>query len=341
MARSSIEISVKGQWVTVPALSVNGDSVIITGRLFKTAAIHDEEWSEKEIDHPEFYIEALKRSRSEGVKADVFTFTQKPSTSTPRYSYPLEWDSVAVVRLTSFQDWWRGLPQETRKNVRRSQKRGVVVKVKEFGDDLIKGIADVNNDSPVRQGRRYTHYGKSVDEVRRDHSAFVDRSDFICAYFDNQMIGFLKMVYRGDVASILQLTPKASHHDKRPANAMFAKAIELCETRKVSFLTYGMFHYGKKRNNPITEFKVRNGFGELLVPRYYVPLTWRGRLFVGLKLHRGALGILPGSIIEVAVAARAKWYRFRQLMSRCSSMLERPNSNRQMGRSNPPAGSNI
>jgi hypothetical protein len=313
MRGDSIEISVKGQWVTVPVLNVNGDSVILTGKWFKTAAIHDEQWSEREIEHPELYIETLKRSRSQDVKADIFTFTQKPSAPVPRYAYPLEWDSVAAVCLTSFKDWWHNLPQETRKNVRRSQKRGVEVKVKKFDNDLIEGIADVNNDSPIRQGRRYTHYGKSVEQVRKDHSAFVDRSDFVCAYFENQMIGFLKIVYRGDVASILQLTPKASHQDKRPANAMFAKAVEMCEARNISCLTYGMFHYGKKQNTPITEFKVRNGLGEVLVPRYYVPLTRRGKLFVKLKLHRGALGILPGSVIEMGLAARAKWYSFHAI----------------------------
>src|SRR5579859_2532834 len=138
MAGNSIEISVKGQWVTVPVLNVNGDSVIITGKWFKTAAIHDEQWSEKEIEYPELYIDTLKRSRSQGLKADIFTFTQKPSAPAPRYAYPLEWDSVAAVHLTSFQDWWQSLPQETRKNVRRSQKRGVVVKIKEFHNDLIQ-----------------------------------------------------------------------------------------------------------------------------------------------------------------------------------------------------------
>jgi hypothetical protein len=340
MEDGTIEISIKGQWVTVPSLKINGDSVVITGRWVKMAAVHDEEWSEKEIACPELCVETLKDNRSQGLKADIFTFTQKPSAPAPRYSYPLEWDSVAVVHLKTFQDWWQSLPQETRKNVRRSQKRGVVVKVMQFDDELIKGIADVNNDSPVRQGRRYTHYGKSLDEVRKDHSGFADRSDFILAYLDSQVIGFLKVVYRGEVASILQLTPKASHHDKRPANAMLAKAIELCEARKISCLTYGMFNYGNKRDTPITEFKIRNGFVEVLVPRFYVPLTARGKLSMKLKLHRGILGILPPGVIAVGVAVRAKWYDLRLWMSRCSSMLERPNSDRQMGRSNPPAGSN-
>jgi len=341
MASSTIEISIKGQWVRVPALTVNDYPIVITGKWIKMAAVHDEDWAEREVDHPEQCIEALKNPASRGWRADIFTFTQKPLVVAARYSYPFERESIAAIRLGSFKEWWESLPQESRKNVRRSQKRGVVVKVKEFDDDLIKGIVDVNNDSPMRQGRRYSHFGKSSDQVKRDHSAFVDRSDFICAYLENEMIGFLKIVYRGEVASILQLTPKLSHSDKRPANAMLAKAIERCEARGISCVTYGLFNYGNKGATPIREFKERNGFGEILVPRYYVPLTAWGAVCVRTKLYRGLLGILPPRAIAFAVGARAKLYEVKLRMSRCSSTSERPNSDRQMERSTPPAGSNL
>ena len=71
-----------------------------------------------------------------------------------------------------------------------------LLSVKDFNDDLIRGIVEVNNDSPVRQGRRFPHYGKTFDQVKKDHSSFLDRSDFICAYLGNEFIGFLKIVYR-------------------------------------------------------------------------------------------------------------------------------------------------
>src|SRR5437773_2109408 len=80
-------------------------------------------------------------------------------------------------------------------------------------------------------------------KVKKDQSSFLDRSDFICAHLADELIGFLKLVYRGETASILQLLPKASHNDKRPANALVAKAVERCEARAVSYLTYGMFNY--------------------------------------------------------------------------------------------------
>ncbi len=252
----------------------------------------------------------------------------------------MEWESLAAIRLTSFKEWWEKLPQETRKNVRRSQKRGVVVTVREFGDDLIRGLMELNNDSPKRQGRPNTHHGKTFDQVKKDYSSFLDRSDLIGAYFGNELIGLVKIVYRGEVASILQCLPKASHHDKRPANALLAKAVKLCEEKGISYLTYGMFRYGNKRDNPLLEFKIRNGFEEILTPRFYVPLTRWGALCIKLKLHRGLLGILPHSVLTLGVTARAKWYTVRQWISRCSSMAEQSNRIRQTECSNPPAGSN-
>ena len=193
--------------------------------------------------------------------------------------------------------------------------------------------------SPVRQGKRNREFGKSFDDLKRDHSSFLDRSDFICAYFGDELIGLLKVVYCGQVAAILNLELKASHEDKRPANALIAKAVELCIGKAKTYLTYGKFNYGNKRRDPLTEFKIRNGFGEISVPRYYVPLTKWGWLCIQLGLHRGLLGLLPSSAIRVLVALRARWYGVFSKISRCSSTTERPNSNRQMGCSSPSAGS--
>ena len=341
IADTTTEISIRGLWVRVPALHVNGKTIITRGKWIRVAVIQDEEWLDGEVEAPELCLKTLRENNSNGLHADVFCFAQKPPETVPRYRYPMEWDSIAAVRTCSVKNWWEKLPQETRKNVRRSQKRGVVVEIRELDDSLIRGIVGVNNDSPMRQRLPNAHYGKTLDQIKKDQSSFLDRCDFICAYWGDELIGFLKLVYRGEVASILQLLPKASHQDKRPANALIAKAVEACERKGVSYLTYGMFNYGNKHDSPLREFKVRNGFEEMRVPRFYIPLTNWGRIWVSLKLHRGLIGILPHSAITLGVNARAKWYSLQQSMSRCSSMPEQPNRTRQMGRSNPPAGSNF
>ena len=335
------EIYVKGKWVKVPALTVNGKTIVSRGTWLKTAVIRSEEWLETGLDDPEGCISELKKQRPQLGRADIFTFAQKLPATQPLHRYPMEWESVAAIHLTNFKEWWDKLPQATRKNVRRSQKRGVVVSVREFDDKLIEGLVELNNESPLRQGVRNAQYGKSFDQIKKDYSSFADRSDFICAHFGKELVGFLKIVYRGEVASILNLIPKASHEDKRPANALIERAVSLCAAKGVSYVTYGLFNYGNKHDSPLREFKIRNGFGEILVPRFYVPLTPWGSLCLKLKLHRGPLGILPHRVITWVVSGRAKWYSLKQsFVCRCSSMLERPNRNRQMGCSIPPAGSN-
>lgn len=333
-----IEISVKGKWVNVPAIKCGDSTIIVTGKSIKIARVNDEAWIETELSDPERCRQMLLESDR---RCDILTFTQLPVDQTARFDYYQEPDSIAAVKLTSFKEWWEGLPQETRKNVRRAEKRGVRVRIETFDDELIKKLVEINNSSAVRQGRPYHHYGKSLEQTRKDHCSFVEHSDFICAYCEDEVIGYLKLVYRGQVASVLNLCTKDSHQDKRPANALLKAAVERSAAKGIACVTYGLFNYGNKRNTPITQFKIRHGFEEVLVPRYFVPLSLWGKVLLKLRLHRGIVGILPNGMIQVGLEARARAFTFyRSVKSRCSLTSERPNCNRQMECSNPPAGSN-
>jgi hypothetical protein len=309
--QKNIEVAIKGKWFTVPALEINGKDIIVRGKWIRIARVEAEEWLESELDDPQGCVQVLKQQHSGELRADILSFAQKVPAVRPKYQYPVEWESIAAVRLTTFNEWWESLPQETRKNVRRAQKRGVVVQVRNLDDDLIRDLQILNNDSPVRQGKVFTHYGKTLDQVKKDQAAFLDRCDYICAYHEKELIGVVKLIYRGDVASILTFLPKASHHEKRPANAIMAKAVELCVEKGITHLIFGKFNYGNKKHTPLREFKIRNGFEEILAPRYYVPLTVKGAVSVRLKLHRGLLGLLPHSVITLLVNTRSKLYAFK------------------------------
>jgi len=269
MSVGKIEISVKGKWLVVPTISVSGKNLVVHGRRLKMAVVHDEEWLETEVEDPALCVRTLKDASREGFRTDLFTFSQKVPNTKPKYDYPMEWDSVATVGIGTFKEWWASLPQETRKNVRRAEKRGVVLQVRQLDDGLLRDLLVLNNDSPIRQGKVFTHFGKTIEQVRKDQRDFLDRRDYICAYCGGELIGGVKLIYPGDGASILTFLPKASHNDKRPANAMIAKVVEVCEQKGIKFLTYGMFNYGKKKNTPLREFKIRNGFQEMLVPRFF------------------------------------------------------------------------
>jgi hypothetical protein len=337
---NTIEVRIKGRWVQVPSLAINGNKLYATGTWLRIARIRGEEMMEDEVSTPDAYIEGLRRNKKAGLHADIFTFTQKPPSTRPKYRYQFDGESVAAIHLVNFDQWWTNLPQETRKNVRRSTKRGVVVRTSEFDDQLIEGIRGVNDDSPLRQGMPNAYFGRSFDETKKLYGEFIGRCDFICAYYGEELIGFLHLVYRRDVAAILNLTTKKSHFDKRPANSLMAEAVRICEAKGISYITYGLYNYGNKRDSPLREFKIRCGFEEILVPRYFVPLTWWGALCVKTKLYRGLIGILPNSAIVAGLRIRSLWYNSMTRLSRCSSTSERPNRTRQMERSIPPAGSN-
>ena len=309
---NTVEVRTKGRWIAVPVMNVNGDKVTVQGKWLKIAKVRGEEMREKELENPELYLAALKSDTDRMLNADIFSFTQKLPDIQPKYSYPMEWESIAAISLASYKQWWVDLPQETRKNVRRSQKRGVVIRIAEFDQDLIEGIRSVNDDTPVRQGGKNAYYGLTSDETRKRYSEYAGRCDFICAYSAREIIGFLHLVYRGDVASILNLTVKPSHFDKRPSNARLATAVEICGFRGISHITYGLYNYGNKRDSPLREFKIRNGFKEVLIPRYFVPITQWGRLCIKAKLHRGLIGNLPSSVIGFGLRARALWFDLKK-----------------------------
>lgn len=314
---ATAEVRHKGKWVTVPTLQVGNTEVVTTGGLLKIARVRGEEMMEQELNDPTVYCSALTHQPQQAPKADIFTFTQKLPNTSPRYFHYMEWESIAAIKLHSFARWWQGLPQETRKNVRRSIKRGVSTRVAPFDDYLIEAIRNVNDDTSVRQGTLNAYYAQSTKDTRRRYSEFLGRCDFICAYAGHEIIGFVHLVYCGDIAAILNLTVKPTQSDKRPANALVAAAVEQCVARKISYVTYGLYNYGNKHDSPLRTFKIRNGFTEILVPRYFVPLTAWGRVCITAKLHRGLVGILPHFTIVALVRTRTLWYDFIQ--RRCSS----------------------
>ena len=301
-----IEVSVKGKTVVLLGVCIQGRNVVVTGKWLKTATIHDEEWLSGEMLHdPEQFVTLLRESRQ---GADIFSFASAQPDVDPGYDYHREWDNIAVIRTESYSNWWNGLSQDSRRNVRLAGKRGVKVCCAEFDDRLVEGIKGIYNETPVRQGRRFWHYGKDDATVRHDNATYLDRSVFVAAYYGDELIGFIKMVHVDKTAKIMQILSKNEHFDKRPANAMIAKAVEICAQDGKSFLAYCRYVYGNKKNSSITEFKRRNGFEELRFPRYYVPLTWKGRMALRCGMHLGIKNVLPESLTDRLLAMRSQFY---------------------------------
>jgi hypothetical protein len=319
MEPNFVEIRIEGKTHKVPAICVDGRTIIVTGRWLKLASVQDELFLEGEpVSDPEFFVREIKARK---LRADVFAFSQKLTDNEAKYRYPREWDNAAAVTLNSYETWWERIPQESRKNVRRASKRGVIVKSVELNDEFIQGVMEIYNESPIRQGMRFWHYGKDFATVKMETATFPDNSEFIGAYFHCELIGFIKVVYLGQIAALMAIVSKNSHHDKRPTNALIAKAIAICCSKKCSHLVYGKYTYGNKTDSPLQDFKRRNGFEEVRFPRYHVPLTWKGRIAVKMKLHLGLSGLLPARVIAVLVNLRSRFLTkiMRRRISRVSS----------------------
>jgi hypothetical protein len=300
-----LEMRVEGHVRRVHALEVYGERIIVTGSWLKVARVEDEDWREGQlVRNPEQFATEIHEIFP---AADVFTFCQKLPDAVPRYNYHLEWENLAVVHTRNSSEWWGKLTQVTRKNVRRALRRGLVVRSVECDDTLIRGIHAIYNEVPVRDGRPFVHFGKDVATIKREVSTMPDRSEFLAAFHDGELIGFIKLIHMGRLSSILHIVSKRSHYDKRPSNALIARAVEACQERGVEYLIYGHYDYGSRSNSTLTEFKRRNGFERLVVPRYFVPLTPRGRIALRLKLHHGA-HLLPQWCIEPILRVRTQYY---------------------------------
>jgi hypothetical protein len=331
MEENLTEIKVRGKPIWVPSTRINNNTVVVTGKWIKTAFVHDEEWLEGEVvDDPELFITGSKQE----LRADIFTFAQKLPQTQPKYKYHVEWDNVAAIPITSFKEWWeKRLPQVTRKSVRRGIKRGVIARVIEFDDELLSGILGIHNDTLMKQGVPFAHSGMDLEAVKKHYGTYLGRCEFLGAFYQNELIGIIKLVYVGGTASIMAILTKEQHYDKRPTNVLIAKAVEVCEGKGITFFIYGSYVYGNKTDSSLTEFKRRNGFEQIDFPRYYVPLTFKGRIAVKLKLHLGLLGILPAGAISRLLKLRARYHRSKLVLLKPIRKLQR--HDRDEGRANP------
>ena len=303
------EIRVKGKPVIVPSVQVDGRTVIMSGKWIKKASVQDEDLLEGEtVTDPASFVQRLKQTAP---TADIFTFFQRLPDTTPKYSYRMEWDNIAVIPMSTFSNWWeKRVDPGVRRAVRKAAKAGVVVKLVEFDDAFVKGIVDINNETPIRQGKPFWHFQKSFDAVKRENSTYAERNAFLGAYWQDALIGYIRITYVDSCAHILQLLTMTKHFDKKPANALVAKAVEVGVQKGMSHLVYCNYVYNDPKSS-LTEFKRRNGFEKILLPRYYVPQTLKGKVALSLGLHRGLAQNIPKPILIQLLKMRSLWHARR------------------------------
>ena len=302
-----INVSVKGKIKSLPARQLHGVIIYFRGRLLKTAEIFDEYWIERDLlPSPELLLDELQESE---YTPDLLTFTQRLSDVAPKYNYFYELDNYAVLHLSNYEKWFKSqINDSTRRNIRASEKRGIEIRVSEYDDEYVKGIMSIYNETPIRAGRNYWHYGKDFETVKMENGTYAARSTYLAAYFQGEMVGYLKVVWDKDTAAIMQILSKISVRNCRPNNALLAEAVKQSCLRDVRYLLYEKFDYGKKTGDSLTKFKQNNGFIRMNIPRYYIPLSFKGVIALRLGLHNNLTEKVPEWIAAPIRAFREKLY---------------------------------
>lgn len=275
----------------------------VTGRMIKTARLEAEYYNH--IDRPTQLVSEFMFARPKGV--DLLSFVAQVASPESELDFHTEWDETAVLRLTTYETWWKKqINDKTRNMVRKAGKTGVEIRQVEFNDELAAGITHIYNECPIRQGRRFKHYGKDFATVKREHASFLDRCEFHGAFFNGEMIGFIKLVPGNGVANLMNIISMVSYRDKAPTNALLARAVERCTTLGIPFL-----HYGTWSRRSMGDFKKHHGFEKIRVARYFVPLSVWGKLTLAAGFHLDLQERLPDSWLDQIATWRGKFTSLR------------------------------
>jgi Acetyltransferase (GNAT) domain len=283
-------------------MEIDGKRITIDSAILRVAHL-DQEWFE-DVEKPELLVDALRKTT---LAADIFTFWQRLPELEPKYSYRMEADAIAALPIKSYSHWWeKQIDGAARNKVRKAQKKGIEVRLANFDDRFVEGITSIFNETPIRQGRRFLHYGKDFETVKQQFSRFLFREEILGAYVGEELVGFIMLADAGRYAVLGQIISKIARRDLAPNNALLARAVERCAERGIPYLAYAYW-----LDDGLGEFKRSNGFQKFDLPRYFVPLTRKGELALHLGLHRGWKASIPDAVKGPLKKLRKSWHALR------------------------------
>jgi hypothetical protein len=291
-------------------MEINGKRIIIEGRVPRIARLEQELC--EDAGDPEILVNVLRKTAG---GPDILTFPQHLPDLEPKYAYRMELDSIAALPIKSYSFWWeKQIERAARNKVRKAQKKGVVVRSTDFDDRLVHGMTSIFNETPIRQGRRFLHYGKDFETIKRQFSRFLFREEIFGAYLGEELVGFIMLANAGKYAFLGQIISKIAYRDLAPTNALLAKAVERCAEKGFPHLVYAYW-----LDDSLGDFKRSNGFQRFDLPRYFVPLTPRGKLALKFGFHRGWKEAVPKQLRKPLKKLRRRWYDVRwRLANECT-----------------------
>ncbi len=257
-----------------------------TKKKISVKIVHDIQEYEKNIAPSDVFIEKLHERDK-----DIFTFVER------KWCYqipnpPITWiktdDNVALLEIKDYATWWSNIGKKTRNMIRRAEKSAITATVVEPTEKFAVGVSKIYNETPIRQERAFSHYGEPLEAVIRNITT-AQRSTFVGAYLQEELVGFIQILYGDNIAVVAQILSLQKHWDKSVNNALLAKAVEVCASKGERWLMYG-----RVGNHPsLDKFKDSNGFIKFPITRYYVPITGKGRIAIKLGLHQDLKDAIP------------------------------------------------
>ena len=225
---------------------------------------------------------------------DIFTFIERKwcnTISNVSHSWTKATDNIAILKVASYDDWWKNIGKKTRNMNRKAEKTGITTRIVMPSEELAEGIWKIYNETPIRQERAFPHYGESLPSVKND--VFSPRKGaFIGAFFENRLVGFIQLLFGDNITIVSQILSLQEFWDKAVNNALLAKAVEFCSKNQMQWIMYG-----RMGNHPsLDKFKQSNDFKKFLLTRYFIPITRKGQVAVKLGLHNEAKDVLPQGI---------------------------------------------
>ena len=280
--------------------------ISVSGKFFRVAKLRHE-WFDF-LEDPAPFVQGL---RDRGVAADLFTFLQEAHVPHKDYPYHREMVAASVLTISSYEAWWDNLHFKARNKARKARKCGVQIRAAELNDDFVMGVERIYNESPLRQGRKFIHYGKNAATIKGDLSSFPSQSLFVGAYLRGQLIGFMKLFQGNEIMRLIHIIATLEQRDTCVMDALIAEAVKICDEKGIQHL-----HYGDWASRGLGAFRAKYNFQRHECPRYFVPLTARGKFMLNVRLHRPLRERLPQGWADRLVVIRNQWNILRYGIAR-------------------------
>ena len=265
---------------SISAIDSDLQFVKIERKLFFTTARDRREY-ERSVTLTSSLINKLIAQR-----VDLFTFVERSWCSTiqfPPKSWVKDEESAALLYIHSYDEWFKAISRKSRNMIRKAEKSGVQVSVAEPNKKLAEGIWKIYNSTHIKQNRRNWYFGITLQQVEKELSSSRICS-FVGAYFQDELIGFISLIYGNNIVLIDHLASLKEHWDKAVNNALIAKAIEICAANSTKWVVYAAWKSWREHES-LMDFALHNGFRRFKLTRYYVPLTRKGQIAIKMLIR--------------------------------------------------------